>query len=234
MKICLGTRFQNDAHWLNLHTRYMRPAVDGLVTVDGGSTDGGAKIVRSLKGKVVNRAFDFDFGAQTNALLDAARAEGYDAMILCDPDECFRVEDIARIRKWLDEGWDGVRVHLLHFVEDRQHVSTQWVNDDQVRVYRLTPELHYVNKLHEQPVGIGPRVVMSDVQVYHYGVIESLEMRSLTWANYDRVAHDLAPYTEYDELPSAARMVAYPPHIPYSGIQPFDPAVIGLRAPFED
>jgi len=77
------------------------------------------------------------------------------------------------------------------------------------------------------------RVAYTDYRVYHYGVLEDLETRSLQWANYDRLAVGLPVYAKYDDLPEAARLKEYPPSEAYRGRQPLDPEVIGWRAPLE-
>ena len=232
MKRALSPRFQNEDKWLYLHMPYMRPAVDGVVAIDGGSKDKSAKVVKGLGGVVAKRAFDWDFGAQANALLGLARQEGYDTLLCCDPDECVDVNDIERLRGVL-ETFDNVQMWLLHFIETRGQVSTAWVNDRQIRMYRLHPDTHYQGRLHERLVTPG-RVAYTDYRVYHYGVLEDLETRSLQWANYDRLAAGLPVYAKYDELPEAARLKEYPPSEVYRGRQPLDPEVIGWRAPLEE
>lgn len=232
MKLALALRFQNEEKWLDLHARYMRPAVDGLVAIDGGSKDKSAQVIKGLGGVVGRRKFDWNFGAQANAVLDLARDQGYEAVLCCDPDECVDVEDIARLRGMLDH-FDNIQMWLLHFVETRTQVSTVWVNDRQIRMYRLHPDTYYQGRIHERLVTPGT-VAYTDTRVYHYGVLEDLETRSLQWANYDRIAAGLPVYAKYADLPEEARLKEYPPRERYRGRQPLDPAVIGLRAPLGD
>lgn len=231
MKLALGLRFQDEEAWLDLHARYMAPAVDGIVAIDGGSKDKGAQVIKGLGGVVRKRKFDWDFGAQSNTLLDLARLHGYDALLMCDPDECVRVEDIATIRTLL-ETWDNVRMWLLHFVETRRQVTTVWINDRQVRAFRLFPDTRYEGRVHEKLINPGT-VCPADLRVFHYGVLEDLKTRSLQWANFDRAAKGLPIYAKYEDLPEEARLKEYPPREPYRGRQPLDPDVVGERAPLE-
>lgn len=231
MKLALGMRFQNEEEWLDLHARYMAPAVDGIVAIDGGSKDKGAQVIRELGGVVRKRKFDWDFGAQSNALLDLARLHGYDALLMCDPDECVDVEDIARARELL-ETWENVRTWLLHFIEDRRHVTTIWTNDRQVRFFRLFPDTRYEGRVHERLINPG-RICAADLRIYHYGVLEDLETRSLQWANFDQAAKGMPLFRSYHDLPESARLKEYPPSELYRGRQPLDPDVVGLRAPLD-
>lgn len=231
MRLALALRFQDEERWLDLHARYMAPAVDGIVAIDGGSRDKGAQVLRGLGAIVRKRKFEWDFGAQSNALLDVARLQGFDAVLMCDPDECVHVEDIAQARVLL-ETYANVRMWLLHFIETRRQVTTVWTNDRQVRAYRLFPDTRYEGRLHERLVNRGT-VAMTDLRVYHYGVLEDLKTRSLQWANYDRIAVGLPPYAKYSDLPEECRMKEYPPREPYRGRQPLDPDVVGDRAPLE-
>lgn len=231
MRLALGLRFQDEEAWLDLHARYMRPAVDGVVAIDGGSKDRSAKVLRSLGAEVRRRKFDWDFGAQANALLDLARLQGYDALLMCDPDECVHVDDITAARLLL-ASYANVRMWLLHYIETRDQISTVWTNDRQVRMYRLFPETCYEGRLHERLINPG-RIADTSLRVHHYGVLEDLKTRSVQWANYDRIGAGLPPYTRYEDLPEEARLKDYPPREPYRGRQPLDPHVIGLRAPLE-
>lgn len=231
MKLALGLRFQDEEAWLDLHARYMADAVDGIVAIDGGSKDKGAQVIKGLGGVVRKRKFDWNFGAQANALVELARFQGYDAMLRLDPDECVHTDDIQTIRGLL-ERWDNVRMWLLHFVETRRQVSTVWVDDRQIRAFRLFPETCYAGRVHETLQNPGT-VCPADLRVFHYGVIEDLKTRSLQWANFDQAAKGLPIYARYEDLPEAARLKEYPPREAYRGRQPLSPDVVGDRAPLE-
>lgn len=231
MKLALGMRFQNEEQWLDLHARYMAPAFDGIVAIDGGSKDKGPQVLKELGAVVRKRKFDWDFGAQSNAVLDLARLQGYDAIMFVYPDECVHLDDIAQCRELLNS-WENVRMWLLHFIQDRRHVTTVWTNDRQVRAYRLFPETRYEGRIHERLVNPG-RVCAADLRVYHYGVLEDLVTRSLQWANFDQAAKGLPLYTKFHDLPPEYQLKEYPPSEGYRGRQPLNPDVVGDRAPLE-
>lgn len=232
MRLALAFMMQNDLPWLGLHLPVYRAsgAFDGVVALDGGSDDESMFYVESLGGTVYRRPFNWDFGAQANTLRLMCQAEGYDALLRIDPDECMFPEDMWKVRYALEA--NPMRLLGLarrNFVKDRLHVHPDWFPDFQWRAWWLNSGTHYDDKakVHELPTG--DRLELPDVTLFHYGYIIDDSERAYKIAVYDALQRNGA-------LPSKADYADWKlsiPNVPYDGIQPLDPAVIGARAPFE-
>ncbi len=230
MKFCILTRFQNEAHWLRLHTWFMSmsPSIDGIVGMDGGSSDNGVGIFWTLpNGGCYSRDFDWDFSAQSNHLIECAKSDGYTHGILLDPDEVVSYETLKRTRESL-EMVDAVVYDRVHFVKDRATWVPSWHPDRTMRAFNLE-KVHYVNRVHEVPKLVG-KVLESHMQVHHFGWIEPIESKQLQLHNYELLMAGKEPV---DAVPAGAVIHHYPPGEIYTGQHIISPHQFGMKAPFK-
>ncbi|MBZ0291422.1 MAG: hypothetical protein K8L99_02535 [Anaerolineae bacterium] len=224
MKLCIGFLFQNEADWLKLHLPVWCAAdIDGLVAVDGGSSDDSADVARSFGATITERPFDWNFAAQGNALIEACERAGYDAMLRLDPDEVMFPESINLIRCALVD-WPKLSLPRFNFVRDRYHYAPDWYPDHQQRAWWLKRGVRYPAHLrvHEVPEGI-PALRFNNAHIYHYGWIKDADVLGQKSVKYAQVQGRDVIYQGGGEYPS------YKP-FPFD-IQPQDPAEIGARAP---
>lgn len=169
-RFCIGIMFQNNERLLRRHLPvFDLPFVDGPVGLDGGSQDASAQVFREHGGQVYERPFDYDYGAQANALIAACEDAGYTHLLRLDTDEIMCPEHILRTR-WAVESGDRIySLRRVHYVGDFDHVmDTNWV-DPQWRVFPLNRGVHYPDmKVHEVPEGL-PRANLYHLTIYHYG-----------------------------------------------------------------
>lgn len=238
MRFCLAFAFQNEAHWLGLHLPKLLEAnsIDGVVTLDGGSDDDGPQIVRSVGASVYERPFDWQFGKHKNALIEHCEDEGYETMLLLDPDELMFPTDIDLIASTLAEGEIGIRFPTYHFEKDRYHWRANIYPDPHIRAWRLDKNpVRYEGTIHEWPHREGELVQAKPlpIHLFHYGGIHPHNERYyLKQINYRRLQNGKPPLSA---LPQNAEMGSeYQPREPFEKEQPLDPDIIGAKAPFGD
>ncbi len=260
MKFCLAVQFQNEAPFLRLHLPVwlQSAAIDGVVAVDGGSTDDSRAVVCQAciqAGKhftIYDRAFDWNFSAQSQFMLDCAEHDpaGYALLLRLDPDELMFGTHITMVKAHL-EHYRAVNLPRWNFVEDRLHHCPVFYPDYQARAWQLHQGVSYAPSVIHASVGASylelgwtrDLSTRTDVQrdildapglpIFHYAGLVSPVKSALKAFNYDRIARGLPPVAE---LPLSA-----PPfenasvfRVPFIGVQPLDPAVVGARAPFEE
>lgn len=229
-RFCIALMFQNEAEWLRLHLSVItRGAIDGLVGLDGGSTDDSAAVFKSFGGVVYTRPFDFDFGAQANALLDAAIDAGYDAILRLDPDELIFPEHIARVRGYL-EHYPVVSLPRFNFARTRVHYVPEWYPDPQFRGMRLDKGIRYGGKVHEGVTPLDDARFIPGANLYHYSGVRG------DMAGRKRAAL----YTALGKGEKADWSIppmewSYPNYTrwPVNWEQPLDPYEVGIHAPYD-
>lgn len=236
LKLALAFMMQDSLPWIGLHLPLFRASgvFDGVVALDGGSTDESVFYVESLGGSVYHRKFDWKFGEQAQCLVNLCEAEGYDAMLRIDPDECMFSEDMRKVRTTLEHFPDKlIGLSRRHFIGDRLHVHRDWNYDPQWRAWALHRGVHYPEgqRVHEVPSWKdGEQMLLSDVYLFHYGYLEPAPQRAYKIAMYDAIQHG-------KPLPTKAEYANWPPldipSVPFDGRQPLDPNVVGIHAPFE-
>lgn len=227
MKFCIAFLFQNEADWLRLHLPlWTHGNIDGLIGLDGGSTDESVEIVRSFGGQVFQRRFEWDFAAQCNYLIQCAERAGFDALLRLDPDEAMFRSDINTVRLYLHQHrrkpcvW-GLRRY--NFSKDRYHYAPHWYPDVQQRAFPLRQNIFYQGRVHETPISLQWDAI-PDVHLYHYGWIGDVEALARKSVKYAQIAGQDIEYAGGGE---------YPPYVPFPhGRQPQDPKEIGARAPW--
>ena len=239
MKLCVGFMFQNEADWLKLHMPVWMSAsaIDGVVAVDGGSSDGGGAYVQewvdAYGGVVVNRPWDWKPLDQENAVIQAAEDAGYDAILFTAPDELWHPVHLRMIKALLSLGNLMLQFPTYNFVRDRRHYSQvpPYYPDLHQRAWLLNRGIRHVGELDSIPnVSSAQILPVHHIHMYHYSHIKPREGYTLKGLNFHRVKDGLSPM---GELPADVAVSPFPPCIPFSGLQPLDPDVIGDRAPLE-
>ncbi len=144
-------------------------AVDEIVVVDTGSTDGTVAVAESYGARVFHYPWNGDFAAARNHALGQSTG---DWILVLDADEELSPEANGALRKlvslagpevngfgFLMASWTGERAGL--------HLSTIV----HPRLWRNRPEYRYRGRIHEW-VDIGP-VVYTGLRIYHYGYLRN-------------------------------------------------------------
>jgi len=233
MKLCLAIAFQNEANWLRLHLPVLVHAdVDGLVGLDGGSHDDSAAVVHSHVGSVHKHHFNYHWGDHMNALIEAARSEGFDAVLRLDPDELMFPGHINQVRSYLKK-FSVLRFPRINFEVDRCHWCKQLWPDYQARAFCLDKDIYYVNRVHEL-LSLPANTTVKDVKewpIFHYEGIKPGPERQLKGINYWRLEHGLEPLKQL--LPNTPPFEPRP-HEPFLQPQPIHPLRCGAHAPLEE
>lgn len=228
MKVCLAFMMLNEAHWLKLHLPSVLQAFDfdGIVALDGGSTDDSVDVSRQWGAKVHYRDWDWNFGAHANALLLCAESDGFDVILQTAPDELWgKLPDLRTIPP--GHGWAFPR---YNFVADRLHLAADpaWYPDYQVRAWNLNQGIRFRGAVHEMPQFINI-VYQPAPHIYHYGFIAPLRKRKIQYENYRRIVTG-EPFVQ--DIPDEMVGDDYPARHLFQGWQPLDPQKIGIKAPY--
>lgn len=253
MRFALGLVCLNEAPWLRLHLPVILQSrrIDGVVCIDGGSTDKSRDVVadlargRMLPCEIEVRPWDWDFAAQQNAVVQLAERLGYDAYFKYDPDELMFPEHIDQAADLLASGAHKVViVSRYNFEGDRRHYCPYLYPDKQLRFVVLNQGFYWYRRLHattnaytqwHEPAGTSvgidrPIVWLPHARLYHYEGIKPMAERALKWLNYERIQAGDAPLTALPDgykVPSSS----FRYKVEFRGVQPLDPAVCGVEAP---
>lgn len=235
MRFCLAFMMQNEADWLKLHVPAWLKAtsVDGLVAVDGGSTDGGGDYLRSLGATVEYRQWDWKPLDQENAVIELAERAGYDAMLLTAPDELWWAQDIDIAKAALSTQDSALSYRTVNFVKDRLHYAPNapYWPDPHIRAWRLNQGVRHVGAIDSVPAIPREKVVNMSGLMYHYSSIKDRRFYNWKGHNFHRVKNGQLPleipWQEFEPAP-------LPEHVPYDAPQPLDPQIIGVRAPYHE
>ncbi|MFC5403515.1 glycosyltransferase [Cohnella soli] len=145
-------------------------AVDEIVVVDTGSTDGTVAIAERYGACVIRQAWQNDFAAARNAGVEAARGKW---ILFLDADEALESSHIAQLREWaMEDGVEGFFLRIRNYVGEGDQGAT--VNPI-LRLFRNRPEHRFRGRIHEQ---IAASIVernptaafrLTDIVVHHYG-----------------------------------------------------------------
>ncbi|MBL8162468.1 MAG: hypothetical protein JNJ61_10820 [Anaerolineae bacterium] len=234
MKLALGLMFQNEAAWLHAHLAIIMqsPAIDGIVAIDGGSTDGGRQVIESWGGVVRYREWDWQPLHQENAVIEMAEQLGYDAILLTAPDELWQPAHIAQIKGLLQhERWKALRFPTYNFMKDRLHYcpTVPYYPDSHVRAWKLGCGIRHVGALDSVPnVSDDEVLYVPHIHMYHYAHIKDRRWYTLKGHNFHRAR---AGQPLLDELPDDAPLAGWPPVIiPFVGEDPLAHANIPVTS----
>jgi len=158
---------RNEERFLPGCLQSLRDAVDEIIVVDTGSTDGTVEIAREFGARVHAFPWVDDFAAARNHALDLARGEW---ILYIDADERVRPAGLSRLRARLeDPSHVGYQV-LLH---PRPGFTPYW----ELRLFRNDPLIRFEGVIHENIwPGVeayrrakGGRIGRSDVAFDHEG-----------------------------------------------------------------
>jgi glycosyltransferase involved in cell wall biosynthesis len=142
-----------------------RDAVDEIVVVDTGSTDGTVEIARDHGATVLRHDFaDLDFAAARNRSLAAARG---DFALVLDADETLHPGSAGLVQLLAAEGGDVGYVVNRHHVRDAEKGV-----DHAVRLFARRPDFRYRGRVHETVdasiLAAGGRLRRSHVVIEHH------------------------------------------------------------------
>ncbi len=156
---------KNEARCLARCLSSIRPAVDEIVVVDTGSTDGTLEIARDFEAKISHFDWVNDFSAARNVALGRA---GGDWILVLDADE-FASERLAKeIREFIQNRPAIGRLKIVsNFRRNGSELRSQSF------VSRLFPRgAHFQGRIHEQVVSPLPRVNLRG-DLWHDGYLET-------------------------------------------------------------
>lgn len=236
----------NDLPFLRLHLPVFKDSFDGLVCIaDPAEGCEHIEYVKSQGADVIYRTFDNNWSAQFNAVIDYVENLGYQALVRLDPDELIFPRDADAIRMLL-ERYTILCFARYNFWVDRLHYTPGIYPDWQCRSWLLNQGIRLGGQHHEgvgwlqydmfegDPIADTPRQVLRvpHINLYHYGNVgrERILERDLHYVNVDR---EKAGHPPLDERP-AERAFPTRHSIPFTGVQPLDPAVVGAVAPWSE
>src|SRR3954451_13110751 len=150
----------------------VRDAVDEIIVVDTGSTDGTIEIAKSFGAKVIEREWTGSFSDARNVSFDAATG---DWIMFLDADEVLVADDAQRLRDVLGRTWREA-FYLVETNFTGELGDGTAVTHNALRVFRNRPEYRFEGRIHEQiahklPTGQPERIEITDVRVEHYGYL---------------------------------------------------------------
>ncbi len=167
LTLCMMVK--NEAENLARCLQTVQGIVDQIVVVDTGSTDGS----KSIAGRFTDQVFDFtwnnDFSAVRNYALRHAAGEW---ILQLDADERIEPDAWVSVRSLLSgTKADGLLVKIRNFHPSGD--SVQFLDSEQLRLFRNRPAYRYENRIHEQ---VTPsllrrkgRLQKTDLRILHYG-----------------------------------------------------------------
>ncbi|MEW6746802.1 MAG: glycosyltransferase [Planctomycetota bacterium] len=202
ISLCLIVR--NEAARLPRCIESARPAVDEIVVVDTGSTDGTQQVAARLGARVSEFPWVDDFSAARNASLERSRMAW--ALVL-DADETLQEGGAERIRQAVRD--DEASGYFLHFVSPLEGGETSRFLI--VRLFRRAPGVFFENVIHEQVTTSlnawwkprGKKLKLLDLLVHHDGYREEIfqsrgkEARNLALFEKQLRLHPHDPYSWY-------------------------------------
>jgi glycosyltransferase involved in cell wall biosynthesis len=172
-RVSLCMIVKNEASTLPRCLASVAGAVDEIVVVDTGSSDGTPSLAQGLGARVYHAPWTDDFSAPRNAAMD--RAKG-DWVLALDADEELSPESPRLVREAVASGAaDAFRLAIKNLLPPTELTSS--ADTRAVRLYRRSPAFRYEWPIHEQ---IRPsidrargRVLDCDASIIHYGYLEA-------------------------------------------------------------
>ena len=174
MKLSIGIMVKNEEAHLRNCLGALMPLLEELsgeiVVLDTGSTDSSKEIARSFTDKVYERAWNDDFGAMRNHLLEFCSGEWF---FWVDADEVLADHRpvVAFLSSEASTKYNAASLTIRNWtiLDD---ADPNWVDARLVRLFRRTKGLRFEGAIHEQPIFSGPFVEL-DAILNHYGYINN-------------------------------------------------------------
>jgi tetratricopeptide (TPR) repeat protein len=171
--ISLAMIVRNEAARLAACLASAADAVDEMVVLDTGSTDGSQALARAHGARVVQGEWHEDFAAARNEALALA---GGDWVLVLDADERLATGQGPRVRALVASGQaDGYNCRLVSALPPDQPspVIAHWY----CRLFRKQSGVAFAGRVHEQVapsiVAAGGRIMQSDLTILHEGYAET-------------------------------------------------------------
>ncbi len=192
LTLCLIAR--NEEQMLPACLESARPAVDRMLVVDTGSSDGTKEVARRLGAEVVEHEWQDDFSAARNAALEHV-SSGY--VLVLDADERLTKAGARRLRKAARRGEVELGLMPLHQASSLAAEVPRVLRGEArigepllvPRFLRRTPDLRWEGIVHESVASWalrGRRVAELDAPIVHYGGVPELR-RDLDKADRNRL-----------------------------------------------
>jgi glycosyltransferase involved in cell wall biosynthesis len=169
----------------------VKNAVDEIIIVDTGSTDGTRAGAEGAGASVLDLEWRDDFGAARNFSLSKATREW---VFIMDADEAFDPGDTARIRSLIRNATaDGFSFETRNYSCDSSLEGWRpasgdnemarsfpgWFPSEKVRLFRNSPDIRFEGAIHElvEPsiLRAGGAIERTDIPIHHYGNDRALE-----------------------------------------------------------
>ncbi len=161
-----------------------RPAVDRMLVVDTGSTDGTREVAERLGAEVIEHEWQDDFSAARNAALEHVES-GY--LLVLDADERITRAGARRLRKAARRGEIELGLMALHQASSLSADPAAVLRGEArigepllvPRLLRRTPDLRWEGIVHESVASWalrGRRVAELDAPIVHYGGVPEFRM----------------------------------------------------------
>jgi tetratricopeptide (TPR) repeat protein len=148
------------------------PAVDEIVIVDTGSTDGTVQIARSFGARVIELPWTGSFADARNASFAAATG---DWLLYLDADEVLVSDDALRLKALTGHTWrEAISLVETSFIGELGDGSA--VTHNALRLFRNRPGYRFAGSIHEQiapalPTYAPGRIGHAAVRIEHYGYL---------------------------------------------------------------
>ena len=148
------------------------PAVDHMVIVDTGSTDGTVDIARSFGATVVSIDWPNDFSQARNVSLSRVTTPW---VLVMDADEVLVADDIPALRQAVTTpSADAYNLRIVSLANQAENISESYVT----RLFRSHPEIRFSGAIHEQILPALSRFGMSlapaNIRLLHFGYMDNV------------------------------------------------------------
>jgi tetratricopeptide (TPR) repeat protein len=167
MKLSACMIVKNEAEMLGKNLPGLAQALDEIIVVDTGSSDGTAAVAQSCGARVFTFPWTDDFAAARNESL--LHATG-DWIIWLDADELLPAADLLALRQFLETTDQNACAVMIY--ESKLGLCERKLGYRRVKVFRNHLGYHFVRPVNEQLVAPDNRVVTGPevgVAIYHWG-----------------------------------------------------------------
>ncbi|OXM85064.1 tetratricopeptide repeat-containing glycosyltransferase family 2 protein [Paenibacillus rigui] len=218
-KISLCMIVKNEAEMLPHCLNSVRSAVEEIILVDTGSTDGTKQIAEQFGATICSVEWTGDFAFARNIGLLQAKGTW---ILFLDADEELEEQHVQELRNAAEHlEYEGFFLQVHNHQGERKHSRTATINPI-LRMFRNRPEYRFKGKIHEQ---IAQTILMAkpeaqfhilNVTIHHYGYSEQQVVRK------DKIARNVAllqealcqepndPFHHYNMAVEYMRMQDYP------------------------